>query len=83
MGGSIPRLSNRSRRVKGYSTASRTSSFSFKGRREDVRAIGEVAKAHDLWILSDEVYEALVFDAPGWRSGADRGPGSGSACGTA
>jgi len=30
--------------------------------RDDVRAIGEVAKAHDLWILSDEVYEALIFD---------------------
>jgi arginine:pyruvate transaminase len=29
--------------------------------REDVRAIGAVARAHDLWILSDEVYEALVF----------------------
>lgn len=34
--------------------------------REDIRAIGEVAKAHDLWILSDEVYESLVFaDAGG------------------
>lgn len=30
-------------------------------RRQDVRAIGAVARAHDLWILSDEVYEALVF----------------------
>ncbi|MCA0244638.1 MAG: pyridoxal phosphate-dependent aminotransferase [Proteobacteria bacterium] len=30
--------------------------------RDDVRAIGEVARAHDLWILSDEVYESLVFD---------------------
>ena len=30
--------------------------------REDIRAIGAVARAHDLWILSDEVYEALVFD---------------------
>ena len=30
--------------------------------RGDVRAIGELAQAHDLWILSDEVYESLVFD---------------------
>lgn len=29
--------------------------------RDDIRAIGDVAKAHDLWILSDEVYESLVF----------------------
>ncbi|MGO1119328.1 pyridoxal phosphate-dependent aminotransferase [Rhodovibrionaceae bacterium A322] len=29
---------------------------------EDIKAIGEVAKAHDLWIFSDEVYEDLVFE---------------------
>jgi arginine:pyruvate transaminase len=29
---------------------------------EDLRAIGEIAKAHDLWIISDEVYEDLVFE---------------------
>ena len=29
---------------------------------EDIAAIGEVARAHDLWIISDEVYEDLVFD---------------------
>ncbi len=29
--------------------------------RDDIRAIGAVARAHDLWILSDEVYEALIF----------------------
>lgn len=28
---------------------------------EDIAAIGEVAKRHDLWILCDEVYEDLVF----------------------
>ena len=33
--------------------------------RDDVRAIGLVAQAHDLWILSDEVYESLIFDGPG------------------
>ena len=28
----------------------------------DIRAIGEVARAHDLWILCDEVYDELVFE---------------------
>jgi arginine:pyruvate transaminase len=32
--------------------------------REDIRAIGAVARAHDLWIVSDEVYESLVFAGP-------------------
>lgn len=32
--------------------------------RDDIRAIGAVAKAHDLWILSDEVYESLVYEGP-------------------
>lgn len=35
---------------------------------EDVRALGEVAKAHDLWILSDEVYEELIFGGGGFAS---------------
>ncbi|PIB25925.1 aminotransferase [Amylibacter kogurei] len=29
---------------------------------DDIRAIGDVAKKHDLWIISDEVYEELVFN---------------------
>ncbi|MCF8485776.1 MAG: pyridoxal phosphate-dependent aminotransferase [Rhodobacteraceae bacterium] len=29
--------------------------------RKDLAELGEVARAHDLWILSDEVYEDLVF----------------------
>ncbi len=29
---------------------------------EDVRIIGELAIKHDLWIISDEVYEHLVFE---------------------
>jgi arginine:pyruvate transaminase len=33
--------------------------------RDDIAAIGRVARAHDLWILSDEVYESLIFDGPG------------------
>jgi arginine:pyruvate transaminase len=30
-------------------------------RAEDIRALGALAQKHDLWILSDEVYEDLVF----------------------
>jgi len=30
---------------------------------EDVKAIGELAIKHDLWILSDEVYDEMVFSA--------------------
>ncbi|WP_324753862.1 pyridoxal phosphate-dependent aminotransferase [Roseovarius sp. Pro17] len=30
--------------------------------RDDIREIGEVARKHDLWIISDEVYEELIFD---------------------
>ncbi|MFX0542697.1 pyridoxal phosphate-dependent aminotransferase [Roseovarius sp. S4756] len=28
----------------------------------DIREIGAVAQKHDLWIISDEVYEELIFD---------------------
>jgi arginine:pyruvate transaminase len=30
--------------------------------REEIRAIGEVCRRYDLWIVCDEVYEELVFD---------------------
>ena len=30
-------------------------------RREDIAALGALAREHDLWILADEVYEDLVF----------------------
>ena len=30
--------------------------------RQDVQEIGAVARRHDLWIISDEVYEELIFD---------------------
>ena len=30
--------------------------------RADVQALGRIARQHDLWILSDEVYEELVFE---------------------
>ncbi|MER2508934.1 MAG: pyridoxal phosphate-dependent aminotransferase [Amaricoccus sp.] len=31
---------------------------------QDIRALGDLARARDLWIVSDEVYEELIFDAP-------------------
>lgn len=31
-------------------------------RRDEIAALGQLAIAHDLWILADEVYEELVFD---------------------
>lgn len=35
---------------------------------EDLRAIGALAVEHDLWIISDEVYEELVFDGVDYTS---------------
>lgn len=32
--------------------------------RAEIEAIGEVCRRHDLWIVSDEVYEDLAFGAP-------------------
>lgn len=40
-------------------------------RREDIAALGEVARKHDLWILSDEVYEDLVFPGVTFTSPLD------------
>ncbi len=40
-------------------------------RREDIAALGEVARKHDLWILSDEVYEDLVFPGVAFTSPLD------------
>lgn len=37
-------------------------------RREDIRRIGDLALANDLWIVSDEVYEELIFDGPAFAS---------------
>ena len=37
----------------------------------DILALGEVARAHDLWIISDEVYEEMVFDAAAFVSPFD------------
>ena len=28
----------------------------------DIIALGEIARAHDLWIISDEVYEEMIYD---------------------
>ncbi len=41
-------------------------------RPEDIAAIGEIAKSHDLWILSDEVYEEMIFDGSSFASPLDR-----------
>lgn len=30
--------------------------------REEVEEIGQLARAHDLWLISDEVYDELIFD---------------------
>lgn len=40
-------------------------------RPSDIAEIGALAVAHDLWILSDEVYEELVFDGAGFTSPLD------------
>jgi arginine:pyruvate transaminase len=40
-------------------------------RREDIRALAEVARAHDLWILSDEVYEEMIFPGVTFSSPLD------------
>lgn len=40
-------------------------------RREDLAALGEVARAHDLWIVSDEVYEEMVFPGVAFASPLD------------
>lgn len=40
-------------------------------RREEIAALGQLAVAHDLWILSDEVYEDLVFDGTTFVSPLD------------
>jgi arginine:pyruvate transaminase len=40
-------------------------------RPEDIRALAEVARAHDLWILSDEVYEEMVFPGVPFASPLD------------
>ena len=39
--------------------------------RQDLREIGEVARAQDLWIVSDEVYEELIFDGGTFASPFD------------
>lgn len=40
-------------------------------RAEDVRALGELARKHDLWILSDEVYEEMLFPGVDFASPLD------------
>ena len=40
-------------------------------RPEDIAALGALAIKHDLWIVSDEVYEELVFDGTRFASPFD------------
>ena len=40
-------------------------------RRADLEALGALARAHDLWIVSDEVYEDLVYDGVTFASPMD------------
>ncbi|WP_373356332.1 pyridoxal phosphate-dependent aminotransferase [Pseudoroseicyclus sp. CXY001] len=37
-------------------------------RAEDIAAIGEIARAHDLWIVADEVYDELIFSGAPFAS---------------
>ncbi|MEO6300010.1 MAG: pyridoxal phosphate-dependent aminotransferase, partial [Paracoccaceae bacterium] len=39
--------------------------------RDDVQALGQVARDHGLWIVSDEVYEELIFDGGSFASPLD------------
>ncbi len=39
--------------------------------KADIAALGEIAVAHDLWILCDEVYEDLVFEGTDFASPLD------------
>ncbi|MFN3643733.1 MAG: pyridoxal phosphate-dependent aminotransferase [Gemmobacter sp.] len=40
-------------------------------RRDDLAALGALARAHDLWIVCDEVYEDLVFPGVAFASPLD------------
>ncbi len=39
--------------------------------RDEVQALGRLARQHDLWIVSDEVYEELIFDGGTFASPLD------------
>lgn len=41
-------------------------------RAGEIAALGALAKAHDLWLLSDEVYEEMIFDGAGFASPLDQ-----------
>jgi arginine:pyruvate transaminase len=40
-------------------------------RKDEIAALGRLAKAHDLWIVSDEVYEDMVFPGVPFASPMD------------
>jgi arginine:pyruvate transaminase len=40
-------------------------------RRDEIEALGALAERHDLWIVSDEVYEDMIFPGVGFTSPLD------------
>jgi arginine:pyruvate transaminase len=40
-------------------------------RHADIRALGDLAREHDLWIVSDEVYEEMLFPGASFTSPLD------------
>ncbi|HRZ39958.1 MAG TPA: aminotransferase class I/II-fold pyridoxal phosphate-dependent enzyme, partial [Candidatus Omnitrophota bacterium] len=36
--------------------------------KEEIRALAEICVANDIWILSDEIYEKLIYDIPEYTS---------------
>lgn len=35
--------------------------------KEEIRALGDVLVKHDIWILSDDIYNQMIFDGIGWH----------------
>ncbi len=35
--------------------------------RDEIRALGDVLIEHDIWILSDDIYNQMIFDGVGWH----------------
>ena len=35
--------------------------------KDEIRALGDVLVRHDIWILSDDIYNQMIFDGIGWH----------------
>ena len=35
--------------------------------KDEIRALGDVLVEHDIWILSDDIYNQMIFDGIGWH----------------